>query len=216
VPHDTKQPFSVVLFDLDATLANSRPVYERAFSLTFQEVMGMELGEHERQQFMGLPTIDFLLQYAEGEQLEILARTLAKNVTMLMPQVKLFAGLDEVLLKYHQAGIRMGVVTSQNREECFFTRKALNIDPWIHIWVTVEDVEHPKPDPQPVLTALAGLQAAGNQAIMIGDSIYDLKAGRAAGTRVGAAAWGAGDLDSLVAFQPEFLFHTPQELLSLL
>jgi pyrophosphatase PpaX len=216
VPHDTKQPFSVILFDLDATLANSRPVYERAFSLTFQEVMGMELGEHERQQFMGLPTIDFLLQYAEGEQLEILARTLAKNVTMLMPQVKLFPGLDEVLSKVHRAGMRMGVVTSQNREECSLTRKALNIDPWIKIWVTVEDVEHPKPDPQPVLTALAGLRAAGDQAIMIGDSIYDLKAGRAAGIRVGAAAWGAGDLDSLVAFQPEFLFHTPQELLSLL
>jgi pyrophosphatase PpaX len=216
VPHDTKQPFSVILFDLDATLANSRPVYERAFSLTFQEVMGTELEEHERQQFMGLPTIDFLLQYAEGEQLEILARTLAKNVTMLMHQVMLFPGLDEVLLKVHQAGMRVGVVTSQNREECLLTRKALNIDPWIDIWVTVEDVEHPKPDPQPVLTALAGLRAAGDQAIMIGDSIYDLKAGRAAGIRVGAAAWGAGDLDSLVAFQPEFLFHTPQELLSLL
>jgi pyrophosphatase PpaX len=216
VPHDTKQPFSAVLFDLDATLANSRPVYEQAFAQTFQEVLGTELEEHERHQFMGLPTINFLLQYAEGEQLEILARTLAKNVTMLMPQVKLFAGMDEVLSKYHQAGMRIGVVTSQNREECSLTRKALNIDPWIDIWVTVEDVEHPKPDPQPVLTALAGLRAAGDQAIMIGDSIYDLKAGRAAGTRVGAAVWGAGDLDSLVAFEPEFLFHTPQELLSLL
>jgi pyrophosphatase PpaX len=216
VPHDTKQQFSAVLFDLDATLADSRPVYEEGFALTFREVLGVELEEHERQQYMGLPTIHFLLQYAEGEQLEILARTLAKNVKLLMPQVKLFAGLDEVLSKYHQAGIRMAVVTSQNREECLLTRVALNIDQWIHVWVTVEDVERPKPDPQPVLAALAGLQTAAGQALMVGDSIYDMKAGRAAGTRVGAAAWGAGDLASLIALKPEYVFHTPQELLFLL
>jgi pyrophosphatase PpaX len=73
-------------------------------------------------------------------------------------------------------------------------------------------VERVKPDPEPVKAALSALQTAAPEAVMIGDSIYDLKAGRAAGTKVGAAAWGAADLAHLLTFEPDFVFQTPQDL----
>jgi pyrophosphatase PpaX len=205
-------PYEAVLFDLDATLADSRPIYEQAFAATFKEVLGLALDEHERRQYMGLPTADFLMQYAEGEQLVVLLKTLTAHVNRLMPDVQLFSGFDEVLPALQRAGLGLGVVTSQNQEECSITRRSLGIDEWIDVWITVEDVERVKPDPQPVEAALWALQVRAERTVFVGDSIFDLKAGRAAGTRVAAAAWGAADLDQLLAFKPDHVFRTPSEL----
>jgi pyrophosphatase PpaX len=216
VTHTSKLDGKAILFDLDATLANSRPIYELAFVETFRDVLGMELDEHERTQFMGLPTIDFLMQYAEGEQLNHLAAALTRNVEMRMHAVTLFAGLAQILTELHDAGFRLGVVTSQNRYECSLTRGALAIDTLIRVWITTEDVKRVKPDPEPVKAALSALQAAAAEAVMVGDSIYDLKAGRAAGTKVGAAAWGTADLARLLTFEPDYVFQTPQDLRILL
>jgi pyrophosphatase PpaX len=47
-----------------------------------------------------------------------------------------------------------------------------------------------KPDPEPVRLALARLGAAPGDAVMVGDSIHDLAAARAAGVAAVAASWG--------------------------
>jgi len=216
VPDLNNTAIKAVLFDLDATLADSRPIYERAFAITFKTILGIELDESERRQYMGLPTIDFLMQYADGDQLQHLTASLTEQVKNLISEVRLFPGLEEILPELWQAGFLLGVVTSQNREECLFTRKALKIDPWISIWITSEDVERVKPDAQPVQAALAALGVDADRALMVGDSIYDLKAGRAAGTYVAAAAWGAADLNELLALKPDAVFHTPLEMRSLM
>lgn len=216
MPDPSKLALKAILFDLDATLADSRPIYETAFQRTFSQILGIELDAHQRRQFMGLPTIDYLMQYAEGEQLKQLAASLAEHVKRLMPTVKLFAGFEVLLPELRRAGLLLGVVTSQTRAECSLTRGVLQIDQWIDVWVTSEDTERVKPDPQPVLAALYTLDVAAKQALMVGDSIYDLKAGRAAGTRVAVAGWGAANLSELLAFAPDVVFDHPQQMLSIL
>jgi pyrophosphatase PpaX len=212
VTHSPNQRFEAILFDLDATLADSRPIYDQAFTQTFREVLGIELDDHERKLYMGLPTIDFLMKYAKGEQLQRVTEALTAHIDQLMPQVQLFAGLDEILPELHQAGMRLGVVTSQNRAECSVTRRSLDVDRWIDVWITTEDVERVKPDPQPVLAALLSLRVRADRAVMVGDSVYDIRAGRTAGTRVGIAAWGTDNLEPLLALDPDDIFKAPQDL----
>jgi HAD superfamily hydrolase (TIGR01509 family) len=212
VTHSPHQHFEAILFDLDATLADSRPIYDQAFAQTFREVLGIELDDLERKQYMGLPTIDFMMKYAKGEQLQRITEALTANITQLMPHVQLFAGLDEILPELHQAGMRLAVVTSQNRAECNLTRRSLGIDRWIDVWITTEDVDRVKPDPQPVLAALSSLQVTAERAVMVGDSMYDIRSGKAAGTRVAIAAWGANNLELLLALDPDYVFQTPHDL----
>jgi pyrophosphatase PpaX len=209
-------PMQAVLFDLDATLADSRPIYDRAFATTFQEVFGVGLDRQARLDYMGLPTSDFLKQYAEGEKLRQLTDTLQTHVFRLMSEVELFPGLAEILPELRQAGLRLGVVTSQNREECEITRLHLQVDNWIEVWITSEDVDQVKPHPRPVQAALDALGVEASRAVMVGDSVFDIKAGQAAGTRVAAAAWGAAHLEQLLALAPDFVFHVPQDLRTLI
>ena len=42
---------------------------------------------------------------------------------------------------------------------------------------------------------------------MVGDSPHDLEAGRAAGVKIGAVAWGPFDHDLLKKHQPEAFFN---------
>ena len=56
-----------------------------------------------------------------------------------------------------------------------------------------DDDERPlKPDPAPVLEALRRLGVAPTDAAMVGDTRYDVDAGRAAGCRTIGVAWGHG------------------------
>jgi len=205
-----------ILLDLDATLVDSRGIYTRAFQHVFRDILGVELRPEDRKKYMGLPTREFLSQYSNGKQVDELVKTLNLYLARLMPEIRLFEGFETVLPELHRLGIKLAVVTSQTRVECQTTRQYLHIDPWIDQWVTVEDSAQPKPGPEPVWVALMRLGVAGSQALMVGDSEFDLKSGRAAGVRVGAALWGAADPAGLLALSPDSVFHTPQDLLKLI
>ena len=50
---------------------------------------------------------------------------------------------------------------------------------------------------------------------MIGDTRFDMEAGRQAGTLIGVALWGAKDLAPLFDFRPDFIFEHPQQVQNL-
>ena len=54
-----------------------------------------------------------------------------------------------------------------------------------------------KPAPDPVLLAIEQVNAQPEKTWMIGDSPHDLEAGRAAGVKIGAVAWGPFDHELL-------------------
>ncbi|HIF07129.1 MAG TPA: HAD family hydrolase, partial [Gemmatimonadetes bacterium] len=64
----------------------------------------------------------------------------------------------------------------------------------------------PKPHPESVHKALELLGLAGRvkETLFVGDSPFDLRAGRAAGTYTAAAVWGAFSRDALAAENPDF------------
>jgi HAD superfamily hydrolase (TIGR01509 family) len=213
-----RPPFDLhaILFDLDATLADSRGVYQRAFQEVFRQVLHIELTPEVRKKFMGLPTRAFLAEYSNGRRLEELVQALDAALQALMPEIRLFPGFEVALPELHSAGLKLAVVTSQNRAECLATRRYLQIDDFIQEWITVEDTANPKPHPQPILLALERLAVRPGQALMIGDSEFDLQSARAAGVHLGAALWGAADPQALQAFVPDVVFARPLDLLALL
>ena len=72
--------------------------------------------------------------------------------------------------------------------------------------------ERHKPDPEPVLLALERLDARPADAIFLGDSPYDMQAGRAAGVTAVAALWGAFSRQDLELAGAQFALSQPAEL----
>ena len=80
--------------------------------------------------------------------------------------------------------------------------------------VTCDDTDRHKPDPAPVLHALALLDAPAAGAVYVGDAPYDVRAGRAAGVATAAAMWGdTFPADVLRAERPDRELARPEEAL---
>jgi phosphoglycolate phosphatase-like HAD superfamily hydrolase len=78
-------------------------------------------------------------------------------------------------------------------------------------------VRRHKPDPEPVLVALERLRATPDEAAFVGDSPFDVGAGKAAGVFTVAVSWGRiHPEERLLAAGADVVAHSPQELLNVL
>ena len=63
------------------------------------------------------------------------------------------------------------------------TLEKYDLERFMSAIVTVNDVEHPKPHPEPVLTAIERLGANPATTLMIGDSPVDIQSAKSAGVK---------------------------------
>ena len=92
----------------------------------------------------------------------------------------------------------------------------MGLEPFFGAVVAADDVERPKPHPQPVLRALELLGSDAASAVFIGDSTHDMESGRAAGVRTGAALWGPFSREALAVHGPTWWFERPGDLVDVL
>ena len=87
----------------------------------------------------------------------------------------------------------------------------------VDLVVTADDVSRAKSDPEPVLRALEALDLAGHaeEVVFVGDSPFDLQAGRAAGTRTAAVSWGPFAREMLHAERPDYFLESLADLLGI-
>ena len=208
-----------VLFDLDGTLADTVPLILRCFRHTMLTHRGHELPDH-----MWIPTIgrplravmaEFATDAAESERM--LNTYVEFQRTVHDEMVGGFPGAAETITALRARGVKVGVVTSKGREMTDRTIGRCGLTDALDVLVTAHDVTHGKPDPEPVLLALArlGLEGKGEEVLFVGDSIFDLIAGRAAGVRTAAATWGTSTREQMEPEMPDYWIGGLSEVLSL-
>lgn len=133
-----------------------------------------------------------------------------------------YEGVREMLAALRSAGYPLGIVTGKGREAWEVTEAALALGPFAAV-VTDDDVRAPKPDPEGILAALREMRIAPADAVYVGDSLGDLRAGRAAGTRTAAALWpktAPGErerfLHDIALLAPDWMLERPADLTRLL
>ena len=82
-------------------------------------------------------------------------------------------------------------------------RAALDLDGFFSIVAGGDSFAEMKPSPLPLKEVLRRTDTEARQAWMIGDSVYDLKAGKAAGVRTIAVTYGFQEADTLKALKPD-------------
>ena len=88
---------------------------------------------------------------------------------------------------------------------------------WQSAVVTSEQTENHKPHPEPVLTALERLGSKPEEAAFVGDSPFDMGAGKAAGVFTVAVSWGKiHPVERLLETGADAVVHSPEELLDVL
>ena len=110
----------------------------------------------------------------------------------------------------------LAVVTTKRQVQADRLTASLGIDGFFrHIQGWNEGLRH-KPHPDLLLAALRALGVPPSEAVMVGDTIRDILAGRNAGCSTIAVTYGVGDEDELRGLQPDALAHAFAELPDLL
>lgn len=112
---------------------------------------------------------------------------------------RLYPGALAALQALHEGGHPLAVVTNKPARFAAPILRALGLERLLPVVVGGDTLPVRKPDPAPVLHALAQLGAEPLGATMIGDGVQDLRAGKAAGARTIACLYGYGDPAALRA-----------------
>ena len=110
----------------------------------------------------------------------------------------------------------MGVVTTKLRPTVNRGLKLGRLDSFFDVVVTLDDVNHAKPDPEPIYKALEQLDSAPSTSLMVGDSHHDILAGKNAGTYTAGVSWTVKGQDYLQSYQPDYMLNNMSDLLKII
>ena len=129
--------------------------------------------------------------------------------------VEPFPGAGHVLSTLRAQGTRLAIVTSKHSGVARRTLECCGLWESFDAIVCADDVECPKPDPEPVRLALKrlGLADAAHDVLFVGDSPFDIHAGGAAGTHTAAALWGPFSREVLATEEPDFYLTALEDVL---
>jgi len=207
-----------ILFDLDGTLVDSLELILSSYRHTMSRYLGREMPDEEWLNTMGKPLRVQLQSFADTpEQLEAMFHTyIAHNEANHRRLIQPFPRAKETVTALKQAGYKLAVVTSKIKDHALRELRTVGLEGLFDGLVSASDVQRPKPDAQPVVLALQGIGVAAAEALVVGDSLYDLLSARAANVDSAAALWGPFDRIRLAPGKPDYWLDDVAELLPLL
>ena len=156
------------IFDLDGTL--TVPVHDFAYIRTQLEIPADAdiLGHID-----GLPPAEAVKRHSRLQEIEL---ELARHAVPA-------AGAPDVISMLHQSGAKLGILTRNDKNIALLTLETIGLGYYFsEEHVLGRDEASPKPDPAGIHRLLSEWGAVPSEAVMVGDYLFDLQAGRAAGT----------------------------------
>ncbi|MFZ5647283.1 MAG: HAD-IA family hydrolase [Bacillota bacterium] len=202
-----------LLFDLDGTLINSIPLITWSFQKTF-EYFGLPWRNGEVLKTIGIPLREVAERYMPGRAGEFIEKYTLFQREKHMNYIKPYPGTAETMEFIKNCGYCTAVVTSKRKSPALKDLEITGLDKYFDITVAVEDVSRPKPDPEPVLKALALLNIKPGNALFVGDSWYDIMSGRQAGVATVGVTWGMASRGELVEKKAQLVVDSWQELIN--
>jgi pyrophosphatase PpaX len=206
--------FPVVLFDLDGTVVDSGSIILASMRHATREVLGRDFGDAELMQAVGGPGLEAQMAVFAPDRVDELVRVYRAHNEPLHDDLEACEGMEDVLVRLHEEGRRLGIVTAKRRStvELAFARV-----PLAHLFETVvggDETERHKPDPEPLLLAAERMGVDPHSAAYVGDSPFDIRAAKAARMFAVAVTWGRiHDRGRLEREQPDAIVTTAEELL---
>jgi phosphoglycolate phosphatase len=189
----------MVLIDLDGTLVDSVPDLAFSVDLMMAELGRPTRGEAEVRNWVG-NGVERLVKRAltgtldgepDADEFErafpIFSETYAAHNG---ERSRLYPGVREGVEMLSQRGLRLGCVTNKAARFTEPLLDALGIADRFGIVVCGDQLPEKKPHPMPLLHAAKHLGAEPAESLMLGDSISDVKAARAAGFSVVCVSYG--------------------------
>lgn len=202
------------ILDIDGTLLISTQAHLDAWKIVLKRYNIQRMDEEILSQF-GKPTY-VIGRILVGEDKPELVEKITHEKTLvfldLIKNIDLFSNVQDVLARLSNDGYSI-VFASSNYNRVI--EKMMIIFGWDKIsigYVGTDDIKNPKPDPEMILKAIEKMNLKPEECVTIGDSIYDIQAGKRAGTRTIGVCSGNSNREVMEAESPDLIFEQFGEL----
>lgn len=181
---------NAVLFDFDGTVANTNGLIIDSWQYVYKQILGREADEADIKASFGEPlavTMAKVFPSTPVEEAIDLYRGHQKDIYEEM--IEPFPGMVELIKGLKAKGFKVSITTSRLRNSTLIGLRKFGLMDDIDEIITCEDTDKHKPDPEPVLISLERLGVKAEEALMIGDSMFDIKCAHNAGVKAVLVGW---------------------------
>ena len=210
---------AALLFDLDGTLIDSAPDLAGAANdlraqhglppLPYEALRPM-VGSGAR----GMVGVAFGVWPDDARFASLRDAFLARYAERLLDSTRVFDAMAPVLDRLDAAGQRWGIVTNKAMRFAEPIIFGLGLAARSAVLIAGDSTAFAKPHPEPLFEAARRLGVVPTECAYVGDDLRDVVAGRAAGMRTLAAAWGyLGQGEPVAAWGADQVLSSPSQLL---
>ena len=217
-----QSPYHGVFFDLDGTLADTAPDLVAATNQLLS-ARNLPLKPYEQLRpcasagARGLIGGAFGIDTKHPDFIALRDEFFANYEKALCVHSKLFDGMEHLLNQLESAQLPWGIVTNKSERFTNPLIELMGLSQRSISTVSGDTTPHSKPHPEPILHAARIANLDPNKSLYVGDDIRDIIAGKAAGMKTVAAAYGyCGCEEPPEAWGADFIIQTPQELLQII
>jgi phosphoglycolate phosphatase len=207
----------LVIFDLDGTIIDSLDDLEAATNYMLSELGRGNLSKYQVRELIGQGArrlVERAVPDASPEEIELgLTLFLAFNEEHIADKTKLYPGVVDTLKVLRRQGRQLVVVSNKNVSLCRKVLYTLHLEEFFTSLLGADSTLFRKPSPEPVLKLLGEYGVKPANAVIIGDSINDIAAGKASGIVTVGCTYGYGNPAELK--DADFLIDAVAELLEL-
>ncbi|GIN62390.1 pyrophosphatase PpaX [Robertmurraya siralis] len=207
---------TTLLFDLDGTLIDTNELIIQSFLHTLEQYYPGAYKREDVLPFMG-PTLTETFASMNAEKVEEMTNVYRTfNIAHHDDLVTEFEGVRETVAVLKEKGFKLGIVTTKRLAVVEKGLRLTKLESYFDVVVALDHVTKAKPDPEPIVKALAQLDSTPEEAMMIGDNFHDIVGGKNAGTKTAGVAWSLKGKAFLEQYDPDFMLEHMSDLFEIL
>ncbi|MFR9787422.1 HAD family hydrolase [Streptomyces sp. MB22_4] len=205
------------VFDVDGTLVDTNHLHVVTWWEAFRQA-GHRVPMHAVHRAVGLGSAD-LVAHLLGEDRDRdqdagLSAAHKALYGQYFDRLPALPGAGELLRRLHREGWAVVLATSASGSELGALRRAIDADDAIEATASSEDVQEGKPAPEPVEHALELAGVPASRAVLVGDTVWDMRAGAKAGVRCVGVLCGGIPRADLTEAGAQAVYADPADLLA--
>jgi phosphoglycolate phosphatase len=217
-----QSPYQGIFFDLDGTLADTAPDLVAATNklLTARNLTPKPyefLRPYASAGARGLLEGAFGINPEHPDFIPLRDEFFANYEKALLVESKIFDDVHHLLDQMDQAKLPWGIVTNKSKRFTNPLVELMGLHKRSVSTVSGDTTPHSKPHPEPILHAAKIANIDPAKSLYVGDDIRDVVAGKAAGMKTVAAAYGyCGCKEPPEAWGADFIINAPLDLLQII
>ncbi|QEP43139.1 phosphoglycolate phosphatase [Ectothiorhodospiraceae bacterium BW-2] len=219
-----KRP-QLILIDVDGTLVDSVPDLAYCIDTMLERLDRAPQGEAKVRCWVGNGVERLVCRALTGSMTAepdealfqrgypLFLELYAENISR---RSRLYPGVEEGLVQLKQAGFRLGCVTNKAEQFTLPLLQNLALRDYFEIVMSGDSLPKKKPDPLPLLYVADYVGVSASESLMVGDSMSDVKAARAAGFSVVCLSYGYNHGEDIGRAHPDAVIDSLTDLLPML